>query len=98
MASDFAVPDSGPAPASAPVPPADDRAALVHALRSDPSLRFSETGRTLLRMLDAGAMSTERWAAIGATVPPHCRDAIARAAMEASRGWRQFAERLARET
>ncbi|UVS79054.1 ParB/RepB/Spo0J family partition protein [Actinokineospora sp. UTMC 2448] len=78
--------------------PDSDTAALMRALRSDPSLRFSESGRMLLRLLDAGAMSHERWAAIGQSVPPHCRDAIARAAMEASRGWRRFAERLAQES
>ncbi|MGW5054071.1 ParB/RepB/Spo0J family partition protein [Actinokineospora sp. NPDC004072] len=84
---------------AAPQPRAEpDTAELMRALRADPSLRFSETGRTLLRLLDVGAMSHERWALIGQSVPAHCRDAIARAALEASRGWRQFAERLAQDS
>jgi DNA-binding SARP family transcriptional activator len=35
-------------------PSALDRAAAIQTLRADPSLRFSEAGRTLLRWIDAG--------------------------------------------
>ena len=75
-------------------PPSPDPAALVRRLRSDPTLRFSETGRALLRLLEARAVTPDRWAAIAANVPPHWRDTVARMAVECSDTWRAFAETL----
>ncbi|MDQ3787172.1 MAG: streptomycin biosynthesis protein, partial [Actinomycetota bacterium] len=75
-------------------PPAPDPATLVVRLRSDPTLRFSETGRTLLRLLDARSVPPEKWAEIAANVPPHWRDTVARMAIECADTWRNFAESL----
>jgi ParB-like chromosome segregation protein Spo0J len=77
-----------------PVPPPEDPATLVRQLRADPTLRFSETGRTLLRLLEVRSLPPEKWAAIAANMPPHWRDAVARAAMECADAWRMFAEQL----
>jgi ParB-like chromosome segregation protein Spo0J len=78
--------------------PVADRSSVVHHLRTDPTLRFTEIGRTLLRLLDVGAVSDEKWATIVNNVPPHCRDTIAMAAMECARAWQTFAERLEQTT
>lgn len=75
-------------------PPRPDPAALVRRLRTDPTLRFSETGRALLRLLEARAVTPDRWAAIAANVPPHWRDTVARMAVECADTWRAFAETL----
>lgn len=80
-----------------PAPPRQDPAALVRHLRTDPTLRFSETGRMLLRLLEVRAVSQESWAAIAANMPPHWRDSMARVAMECADMWRTFAERLVGE-
>lgn len=77
-----------------PVPPPQDPATLVRQLRGDPTLRFSETGRTLLRLLEVRALPPEKWAAIAANMPAHWRDAVARVAMECADTWRTFAEQL----
>ncbi|MEV6395096.1 ParB/RepB/Spo0J family partition protein [Streptomyces sp. NPDC051907] len=66
----------------------------VRRLRADPSLRFSERGRTLLRLLDAHCVSNEKWAALAGAVPPHRRDAVATAARECAHVWRRFAEQV----
>jgi ParB-like chromosome segregation protein Spo0J len=73
-------------------PPRED---LVRQLRADPTLRFSETGRTLLRLLEVRALPPEKWAAIAANMPPHWRDVMARVAMECADTWRTFADQLA---
>lgn len=71
-----------------------DPAALVRQLRGDPTLRFSETGRTLLRLLEVRSVPPEKWAAMAANMPAHWRDAVARMAMECAGAWRGFAEQL----
>jgi len=77
-----------------PAEPIPDQGRLVRQLRNDPALRFSETGRELLRLLDVRTLSAERWAAIVSGVPTHCRDSVARVALECAQAWRTFAERL----
>jgi len=67
---------------------------LVRQLRGDPTLRFSETGRTLLRLLEVRSVPPEKWTAIAANMPAHWRDAVARVAMECADTWRGFAEQL----
>jgi hypothetical protein len=81
--------------AQPPAPP-PDRSLLLRHLRNDPTLRFTDTGRTLLRLLDVHAMSNERWASMVRNVPPHCRESIAQAALECARVWRAVAEQLER--
>ncbi|WP_083754090.1 ParB/RepB/Spo0J family partition protein [Actinosynnema sp. ALI-1.44] len=73
-----------------------DRVTIMRYLRTDPTLRFSETGRTLLRLLDVHAMSNDKWALLVRNVPPHARGSIAQAAMECARVWRTVAEQLER--
>lgn len=82
-----------PEPEPTPQPGA---ASIVQQLRNDPALRFSETGRALLRLLEVHGVPPERWAAISRHVPSHCRDAVAQLAVECSDTWRSFAESLVR--
>lgn len=88
-------PDAGPAGTPMPMP---GRAAVLRHLRSDPTLRFTETGRTLLRLLDVHAMSAQQLATIAGGVPAHCRDTVAGVAMECAQVWTTFAEQLKRDT
>jgi ParB-like chromosome segregation protein Spo0J len=77
--------------------PRPDAAAIVQGLRADPALRFSETGRALLRLLEVRTVTPEKWAAMAANVPPHCRDAVAQIAVECAETWRTFAEQLVQQ-
>ena len=83
------------APARA-VPPQPDWTTVVRRLRADPSLRFTETGRALLRLMDAHAVSTGRWESIAGGVPAHARSTVAAMAGEFARAWHSFAEQLER--
>ncbi|MFF7652045.1 ParB/RepB/Spo0J family partition protein [Streptomyces sp. NPDC007983] len=73
---------------------APDLRALIHNLRKDPSLRLSESGRTLLRLLDACTVGPQEWTRISDNVPPHRVELIATAARECSRAWQDFATEL----
>lgn len=73
---------------------APDLPALLHNLRKDPSLRLSESGRTLLRLLDACTVGPQEWTRISDNVPPHRVELIVTAARECSRAWQDFATEL----
>jgi hypothetical protein len=64
------------------------------ALRTDPSLRFTESGRVLLRMLGQHALLWERWQELADGVPPHCAPAMADVAREYALAWQKFAGAL----
>lgn len=68
-----------------------DRSVLVRSLRSDPSLRFSESGRVLLRLLDLYALDPDDWARISGDLPAHRASDIAQLARECGRIWQNFA-------
>jgi hypothetical protein len=87
-------PDRTPPMRAAPEEP--DWTTVVRRLRSDPSLRFTETGRTLLRLMEAHAVNTGRWESIAGGVPAHCRSTVAAMAGEFARAWHSFAEQLER--
>ncbi|MFJ3284591.1 transcriptional regulator [Streptomyces sp. NPDC086669] len=82
-------------PASTGRPIADnDVLRLFDALRRDPSLRFSDTGRSVLRILDASALIARERDRIAATVPPHCRESLAQLAQGYAGLWKALAEDL----
>ncbi|MEW1865025.1 ParB N-terminal domain-containing protein [Streptomyces sp. NBC_00669] len=76
---------------------APDRVVLVKRLTADPALRFSETGRTLLRLLAIHAVREEEWEAIIGNVPPHCSGIVADLAVEVAEMWEDFATRVRRD-
>ncbi|MEF3111724.1 ParB N-terminal domain-containing protein [Streptomyces chrestomyceticus] len=83
----------GTAPVRMPV---QDRTVVVRRLKVDPALRFSETGRTLLRLLSIHTISAEEWDDIMANIPPHCSGIIAQLARECADIWADFAQRAER--
>jgi hypothetical protein len=72
-----------------------DASSLVSALRKDPSLRFNDSGRLLLRLLDSHSLPAQTWAQLVSAVPPHCADRVAELALHYSVAWHSFASRLA---
>ncbi|MFI1867546.1 ParB/RepB/Spo0J family partition protein [Streptomyces jumonjinensis] len=82
-----------PAP-SHPAP--SERALLLQRLRNDPSLRFNESGRSLLRWLSQHPAHSAELAGIAENVPAHCAStaaALIRANLEV---WAAYAEELQR--
>ena len=78
--------------------PLPDRAKVVERLRADPSLRFSETGRNLLRLLSMHMLSAEEWEQIIDNIPAHCGAIMARLAEECAGMWGLLAVRVERKT
>jgi ParB-like chromosome segregation protein Spo0J len=73
---------------------APDAELLHNMLRRDPALRFSETGRSLLRLMEAGATLARHREGIAAGLPPHCKYSVARLAQEYAKSWQLLAEEL----
>lgn len=77
-----------------PREPVTDLPSVLHQLRVDPALRFSEAGRALLKILDAHTVINEKFDNLVDTVPAHCRSTVASAARECAQVWRSFATHL----
>ncbi|WP_308377696.1 ParB/RepB/Spo0J family partition protein [Streptomyces sp. ISL-98] len=73
---------------------AADHAALVTRLKADPALRFSDTGRNLLRLMAVHTLRKEEWEAIINNIPPHCSDIVADLAQQFAALWSEFAARI----
>jgi hypothetical protein len=73
---------------------ARDRAALLDSLRRDPSLRFSDSGRLLLRWLLSNAGGPEGWERVVEIIPPHCAYLVVEVARGCAAEWQVFAEQL----
>lgn len=69
---------------------------VVKALAADPTVRHSERGRELLRLLTLHAIEPDDWAALVAAVPSHRRAMIVKLAESLSLTWQQFADELRR--
>ncbi|MDL4818691.1 ParB/RepB/Spo0J family partition protein [Actinomadura opuntiae] len=81
-------------PAGATPPTRRPPAVALSRLRTDPSLRFSETGRTLLRWLEALGNQPDEWLAVAQSVPAHCAPAIVEMARQRAEDWHNFASAL----
>ncbi|MFE8964067.1 ParB N-terminal domain-containing protein [Streptomyces iakyrus] len=79
-------------PRSRPV--SADPSLAVRRLRADPSLRFTEVGRKLLRTLDSSAPQPHDWAAMASSLPMHCAPLIAELARHHAESWQLLAEAL----
>ncbi len=75
-------------------PACADLSAAVRRLRADPSLRFTEVGRKLLRTLDPSAPQPHDWAALASSLPMHCAPLIAELARHHAESWQHLAESL----
>ncbi|MFF7043993.1 ParB N-terminal domain-containing protein [Streptomyces massasporeus] len=71
-----------------------DLSLAVRRLRADPSLRFTEVGRKLLRTLDPSATQPHDWAAMASSIPIHCAPLIAELARQHAESWQLLAESL----
>ncbi|MGW6565217.1 winged helix-turn-helix transcriptional regulator [Streptomyces sp. NPDC054975] len=80
-------------PEPAPVDAAE-LTALVASLRRDPSMRLTERGRSVLRMLDTWAVLTRDREEIAAGLPPHCRGTFAELLQGYARTCQLFADDL----
>lgn len=69
-------------------------APVLRMLCKDPSLRYSEAGRTVLRLLALHSISNEEWKRLSASVPPYWIDAVAELARDCASSWQQFARQL----
>ncbi|MEV8318430.1 ParB N-terminal domain-containing protein [Streptomyces sp. NPDC059900] len=71
-----------------------ERVAAVDRLKSDPALRFSDTGRTLLRLFNFLTLGGAEWQAIIDSVPPHCKGTVTSLARECAGVWEEIAARM----
>jgi ParB-like chromosome segregation protein Spo0J len=86
-----AVPENGrPAPVTDP-----ESNPQWHRLRRDPSLRLTESGRFLLRLLGIQTVSAKNRREIVFSVPEHCRAAVAELAQGCSEWWGDLAREIA---
>jgi uncharacterized protein YerC len=78
-------------------PPAVDRAALLASLKRDPSLRLTEAGRHLLRLLEVNSLlvNGQREQLVD-TIPQHWLDAVSDLADEYANYWHRLALQLRR--
>lgn len=74
-------------------PRVGDSLSIARNLRMDPALRFSETGRSLIRLLDAHVPILEDRERLATNVPPHAAGMVA----ELARGYAEIWQRFARE-
>lgn len=71
-----------------------DTTSVLGVMRRDPSLRMSEPGRRLLRLLSAHPADREEWELLVEGVPSHHADTVAAIARLCAEAWSDFAQRL----
>jgi hypothetical protein len=94
-------PDTAEPPTSAPRPVAPGTAApavtdLLSILKRDPSVRFTEHGRLLLRLLDAATLGPDEWHELIASVPTHCKGIVANVARACGEAWFNAAQEVSK--
>lgn len=67
---------------------------LLEGLKRDPSLRYNDAGRALLRWLDYRAVSSKELEIVTARIPPHAAIIVARVARSCSAIWEHLASEL----
>ncbi|GGR78610.1 hypothetical protein GCM10010236_36710 [Streptomyces eurythermus] len=68
--------------------------ARLQSLRRDPSLRFSESGRELLRWLFLQYQAKAKYPHVVENIPPHLAATVAELAIQCAEMWRSLAEEL----
>lgn len=76
--------------------PTKDRGLILGRLKRDPSLRFIDAGRILLRLLCVLTTSAAEREKLIDNIPEHCRSLAADAARACADTWREFAELIER--
>jgi ParB-like chromosome segregation protein Spo0J len=67
---------------------------MLRGLQSDPSLRFTESGRNLLRWVFSRAIRSDEWHDVAPKVPPHATYTIANVARACADEWLRLANEL----
>ncbi|MFF4643116.1 ParB N-terminal domain-containing protein [Streptomyces sp. NPDC001389] len=75
-----------------------DLTSIFDHLRRDPSLRFNDTGRLVLRVFDSCALAARERRNIADSVPPHCRLLVAELFLGYAEMWRYLAEEIGEDT
>jgi hypothetical protein len=73
-----------------------DRRRIIENLAQDPSLRFTEPGRTLLRWIARRSIGLQDWGRFVDSVPPHCSYKLVILARACANDWLAFADELER--
>jgi hypothetical protein len=71
-----------------------ERISILEHLRKDPSLRYTESGRLVLRWLHAHVMALDDYEKVAAELPLHWMEATRRLALHCASVWNRFAEEL----
>ncbi|MGW7521043.1 transcriptional regulator [Streptomyces sp. NPDC054796] len=74
--------------------PREKSASLLEPLVHDPSVRNSEMGRRLLRVMQFNVIGIHRWFELAEAVPPHCDALVIALARQNADTWREFAQAL----
>jgi len=83
-----------PLPIGTRVPPDGRGSDLLQRLRRDPSVRSSERGRALLRLLSVVAIAINACNEFAEAAPIHCSGTIAEIARKNARAWQEIAEKF----
>ncbi|MEO3972431.1 streptomycin biosynthesis protein [Streptomyces sp. CAU 1734] len=75
-----------------------DGLSAVNLLKADPTLRFNETGRQLLRLLSVHMLPPDEWKGIVDIVPPHWSGTVAHLARECAHIWEELAAQVEKNT
>jgi ParB-like chromosome segregation protein Spo0J len=70
----------------------------LRGLRDDPSLRFTESGRALLRWVFMRTVRQNEWHDIVSAVPPHCTYVMADVARHCANEWLELADTLEKQS
>lgn len=87
-------PQSGHLTAADDLGSAYDRHSAVQRLKTDPSLRFTQAGRCLLRRLEAHLQEQDQWDGLAERIPFHCRELVRDLARRCAEDWQRLAKRL----
>ncbi|MFD8306856.1 hypothetical protein ACFV29_31615 [Streptomyces sp. NPDC059690] len=72
----------------------DRSTALLRSLRTDPSLRFNQSGRLLLSILAVAAIDPQAQEGLVLDLPDHCLDFVAELAQASVQAWQGLAARV----
>nr|WP_232328534.1 ParB/RepB/Spo0J family partition protein [Kibdelosporangium sp. MJ126-NF4] len=73
-----------------------DPQGILRTLKNDPSLRFTENGRLLLRWLDSHVAQPTEWTRLLAGIPPHSAITLAELAKACAATWQELGQHLER--
>jgi ParB-like chromosome segregation protein Spo0J len=70
---------------------------ILHRLRRDPSLRYTEAGRSVLQWLDSHLLMPSEWESLFDDIPPHSAILVSKIARGSAVQWLRLADDLERK-